>query len=608
MSRLIVLALVALAALPVSAATVTAPGKVTAVTVFQGQALVTRVIELPEDAGLVEAVVTELPEQLLAGSLYAEPGDGVEVRSVRTRNRPVDSAPREEVKAIEATIKDLSRQLRAVQRERANLAQRMNYLNQLEQFTSTKATEDLNGGVLNAESLRELTDLVFTQRDAAMKRELETISEEEDLQAQMQLAQRELATLTGGGERTTREAVVFVSKEKGAASVRLMYLVGGAKWSPSYNVRAKEDRSGVTLEYNASVTQMSGEDWTDVDMTLSTATPSLVATSPKLEPLTVKLAAAQVDRAEQLLSRRQLAAEQKELADNRGNLLKYAPNSPASAVGQVMDAASAPPAADQARFFGGAGGGGFGAVYDSEGLDRFDSTLNSVACAVQVLDLQAGDVVQQTLSPAAESNEGLSIVYRLPNKTSLPSRSDQQLIQIAALPMKAEFYRVATPVLTSYVYQEAKLSNSSEVVLLAGPAATFLGDRFVGRGSIPQATIGESFTVGLGIDESLRASRKLADKSDRVQGGNRIAEFDYELLLENFGDDATEVRIRDRLPKSEGETIKVTLVESDPKAKEVGEKDGLLEWRVEVPAEGKKTVVYSMSIEHDKNLQIVGGK
>lgn len=605
MSRLIVLALVALAALPVSAATVTAPGKVTAVTVFQGQALVTRVIELPEDAGLVEAVVTDLPEQLLAGSLYAEPGDGVEVRSVRTRNRPVDSAPREEVKAIEATIKDLSRQLRAIQRERANLAQRMNYLNQLEQFTSTKATEDLNGGVLNADSLRELTDLVFTQRDAAMKRELETISEEEDLQAQMQLAQRELATLTGGGEKTTREAVVFVSKEEGAASVRLMYLVGGAKWSPSYNVRAKEDRSGVTLEYNASVTQMSGEDWTDVDMTLSTATPSLVATSPKLEPLTVKLAAVQVSQEGQVQSRRQLAAQQQEMAFNRGNAMPFSANW-AELKGRSALAKSM---VDRAEIQSAGMGGGFGAVYDgTEGIDRFDSNLNSLACAVQVLDLQAGEVVQQSLSPAADSNEGLSIVYRLPNKTSLPSRSDQQLIQIAALPMKAEFYRVATPVLTSYVYQEAKLSNSSDVVLLAGPAATFLGDRFVGRGSIPQATIGESFTVGLGIDESLRASRKLAEKSDRVQGGNRIAEFDYELLLENFGDDATEVRVRDRLPKSEGETIKVTLVDSDPKAKEAGERDGLLEWRVEVPSEGKKTVAYTMSIEHDKNLQIVGGK
>lgn len=604
MSRLIVLALVALAALPVSAATVTAPGKVTAVTVFQGQALVTRVIELPEDAGLVEAVVTELPEQLLAGSLYAEPGEGVEVRSVRTRNRPVDSAPREEVKAIEATIKDLSRQLRAIQRERANLAQRTNYLNQLEQFTATKATEDLNGGVLNAESLRELTDLVFSQRDAAMKRELETISEEEDLQAQMQLAQRELATLTGGGEKTTREAVVFVSKEKGAASVRLMYLVGGAKWSPSYNVRAKEDRSGVSLEYNASVTQMSGEDWTDVDMTLSTATPSLVATSPKLEPLTVKLAAAEADRAEQEQSRRQLAAQQKEMAFNRGNAVQFDANWSDLKMRKSLSASdSSAPASESYS------SGGFGAVYGSaEQVDKFDLNLNSLACAVQVLDLQAGDIVQQAPSPAAETNEGLSIVYRLPNKTSLPSRSDQQLIQIAALPMKAEFYRVATPVLTSYVYQEAKLSNSSDVVLLAGPAATFLGDRFVGRGSIPQATIGESFTVGLGIDESLRASRKLAEKSDRVQGGNRIAEFDYELLLENFGDDATEVRVRDRLPKSEGEAIKVTLVKADPKAKEAGEKDGLLEWRVEVPAEGKKTVAYTMLIEHDKNLQIVEGK
>ena len=56
-------------------------GLVDAVTVYRGQALVTRVIEVPGGTGLRELVVTGLPEAIIAGSLYAESSDGVEVRS-----------------------------------------------------------------------------------------------------------------------------------------------------------------------------------------------------------------------------------------------------------------------------------------------------------------------------------------------------------------------------------------------------------------------------------------------------------------------------------------------------------------------------------------------
>jgi hypothetical protein len=46
-------------------------------------------------------------------------------------------------------------------------------------------------------------------------------------------------------------------------------------------------REPVPVEYNASIEQMSGEDWSDVRMTLSTATPSLVARAPELHPYDV---------------------------------------------------------------------------------------------------------------------------------------------------------------------------------------------------------------------------------------------------------------------------------------------------------------------------------
>src|SRR6185436_11187390 len=85
------------------------------------------------------------------------------------------------------------------------------------------------------------------------------------------------------------EAVVFVNARTDKARLRVRYLVDGASWTPSYSFRTDGDRKNVTVEYYASVQQMSGEDWNDVSMTLSTALPSLVATPPTLAELTISL-------------------------------------------------------------------------------------------------------------------------------------------------------------------------------------------------------------------------------------------------------------------------------------------------------------------------------
>ena len=198
----------------------------------------------------------------------------------------------------------------------------------------------------------------------------------------------------------------------------------------------------------------------------------------------------------------------------------------------------------------------------------------------------------------------------------MPSRSDRQLIQITSVPFKGDFYRLATPVLTSFVYREARLTNASDYVFLAGPVTTFLGGQFVGRGSLPTVTTGESFTVGLGIDASLRSERELVDKTERIQGGNRVVDFTYKLSIENFGPEAATVRLLDRLPTAGGNDIKITLLKSDEPVSDdesyqmTDRKNGILRWDVKVPAHAvgpqRKVLKYTMQIEYDKQLSIVG--
>ena len=609
-------------------------GKVTAVTVYQGQALVTRLVELENVDGLAEVVISDLPARVTPGSLYAEPLGDVEIRSVRYRIRPVTEDTRAEVRDLDAQIQDLRDELAANASQRTLLKSRTDYINKMETFVTKTANHELKDGVLNATTLKELTELVFEKREQIAQQSLELAKENRELEQRVSLLNRERQQLTVGSSKSLREAVVFINAPKaGPAKLRLTYLVSGASWSPSYNLRATAARDKVNVEYNASVQQVSGEDWTDVLMTLSTASPSLIAMAPSLDTLPIQLAAAAQTRASKSaeLAKRDLSRKQEALSKSRRSFavpqladaqqlatldaaLPVAPgqSGPMQQAGEML----AEPFSSTAAANGGAvgGGGGFGAAYgDNFGklINRFDANLNSYGCAVQIIDFNSAATSSQAPS-STQPSQGISVVYQLKNRTSLPSRSDQQLIPIASLPLSGDFYRVARPVLTEYVYEEVEVSNETDVVLLAGPAATFLGDQFVGRGAVPTVAIGETFTIGLGIDESLRASRELTKKTRRVQGGNSIVQIDYRLTIENFGGSETAVRLFDRLPAANDSEIKVSLLESTPQIANADSKErkqGILQWAIDVPAKdagaGRATVDYSLQLEYDKNRSII---
>ncbi len=598
-----------LAAAARAAGPVELPGKVDAVTVYRGQALVTRVIDLPAPAGLREIVVTNLPERVVPGSLFAEADPTVEVRGVRFRTRPVSQDVREDVRKLDTQIRDLQDAQAANTRAQQLSAEHKNYLDKLEQFTAPTATAELTKGVLNAETLKTLTLFTFDQRESLATNDLKLAKTARDLADQLSFLQRQYQDLTAGASKIVREAVVFANLKNAGGQLRLKYLVDSAGWSPSYVARAADGKAGATrpvgVQYNASIQQTSGEDWSDVVMTLSTATPSMVAAAPELDPLQITLAAAEANRAGDVLSYQ----SQKTVFTEQRKQLEFQRNS------SVHDTAANAPAGQANAGPGGFGGGGFGG--DSF---RVDADLNAISGKLQVLELVTKDASRDNRNSSVTDQEGVSVVYQLPARTSLPSRADQQSIQIATLEMSGDFYKLAMPVLTSYVYDQATVANQSKIVLLAGPVASYFNDQYVGTGAVPTVAIGERFTVGFGIDSSLRATRELIDKTETTQGGNRVMNFSYRLAVENFGATPATVRVVDRLPTSKNQDVKVTVLSNskEPTTQPVGPSvagtkshhAGILNWSLDVPAqslgEHATAIDYQYKLEFDKQLSIAG--
>lgn len=628
-------------------------GTIEAVTVYRGQALVTRVVSVPGPAGLREVVVGELPEQILPGSIYAETAEALDVRSVSYRVRPVLQDVRESVRKLDEQIRSVNDKVTANARQKTLLEERRAYLDKLSTFIAPTAQTELSKGVLNADTLQALTRFQFDQRDEMVKSELTLGIEARELKEQLEHLEREREQVAGASSKLAREAIVFVNLTGNGGKLRLRYLVSQASWSPSYNVRTDKDRKGVTIEYLASIQQMSGEDWEKVDLTLSTATPSLVAMAPRLGELSIVMVRSAGGQQGQPVPQ-DYAAAQRELkqqleASNQGRLILSNSTAQGASIagvntynggtianagtltinsgstvgsGTVTINGTLTLPANGLTIAANNAGANFNTMNDPLGnRGGLDNDVNVAAGNLQALDLMTRDnIVRKPRGKSGGSagyDEGLSVNYRIPNATSLPSRSDTQLIQITAQPLKAVFYKVASPVLSAYVYDEALVTNDGANVLLAGPVSTYADGQFVGQGAVPSVTIGETFTIGLGIDSSLRAKRELVEKIETTQGGNRVVDFTYRLSIENFGDRATLVRLLDRLPTAKESEVRITLQPLEKEGRELSadadylqndRKRGILRWDFETPphAVGNKATAleYSFRMEYDRQLSI----
>lgn len=93
-------------------------------------------------------------------------------------------------------------------------------------------------------------------------------------------------------KRGVRVSIIVLADSAGEAELSLKYMVSGASWTPQYDLRAEiaadeKSKPSVHLHYRASISQSTGEDWTDVRLSLSTATPLRGSNIPSLKPLQV---------------------------------------------------------------------------------------------------------------------------------------------------------------------------------------------------------------------------------------------------------------------------------------------------------------------------------
>lgn len=274
------------------AAQIDLASRIDRVTVFPDAAQVTRVAAIDLPAGTSTLILRGLPATLDPASLRVE-GRGsasFAIGSVDSRMTPGEAKPVVDA-ALESRIEALRREKEDVEARIATADTRRAMIERYSQASPEK---------LSAES-RPLEVAQWSAAWDAVSAGLAAVHKDlRDLRRRAAELDGEISALERARPRPPRPGApkrdVLVAVEAAAAlkgEVTLTYRVGGAAWSASYDARLDSGDKGrepsLDLTRRAEVSQRTGEDWSDVVLSVSTVRVARNASPPDLPPVVAQL-------------------------------------------------------------------------------------------------------------------------------------------------------------------------------------------------------------------------------------------------------------------------------------------------------------------------------
>jgi len=297
---------------------VTAPIK--AVTVFPDRAEVTRVVDVSLPAGATTLVIDNLPASLLPESVRVsgEGGKDVVIGSVETKPFYADAAVSEQERQLQAAIEELQDRRHAAEDRIASLQVQLDFIATIGRDMPATANQEIQRGSMDPAKWQAAWTAMSGGAAEAHAGMRAAEIEMRDIDAKTAKLQQELAQIQTGRSATV---VARINLEAGAAesaTLRLSYQLPDATWYPLYDARLDSEAGKMSLAQLGQVQQRTGEDWTGVALTLSTAQPSVGAVLPELDSWFVQVAQPELDgelRRDEGAAKAPATAEPQNMAD-----------------------------------------------------------------------------------------------------------------------------------------------------------------------------------------------------------------------------------------------------------------------------------------------------
>jgi uncharacterized protein (TIGR02231 family) len=526
-----------------SAADVVASSRVDAVTVYPDGATVTRLVAVDLPAGDSTLMVSDLPPNLDTTSLRVEgeTGTPLTIGSIDAR-APKAASP--------ADLPELEKRIEAARDQSGALADKIAAQTARKHFAERFANEVPLGLGEKAEA-RPLAEW-----RSAFTAVADDLTAADDAVRELKLAKREIdreiarleAQARANPPRKMEVRIDVAAQAAASGALRVSYSVRGARWMPLYDARldtsGRDRKPALELVRRAEIVQQTGEDWTDVALSVSTVRTAKGGSAPELNPVIVRFNEPQV-------------AQQDEL--------------------KVRGIAPAPAPPPMARAFN-------RPTEDAAGL--------------------AGDVSRE--EPATERQAtlqtgGYQAVFRVPGRISVATQEGAKSFRIGTATIAPDLVVRSTPALDPTAFLEASFKNAEEAPLLPGRVSLYRDGMFVGRGAVALAGKDELVHLGFGADDQIKVTRTVQHKTEGSTGlitSSKTDDREFRITVRNGHVWPVKVIIEDQQPVSETEDVQVELLPTTTKPTETNPHDrrGVLSWTLDLQASEQREITLAWRV------------
>eukprot|EP00041_Stephanoeca_diplocostata_P022759 m.545385 g.545385 ORF g.545385 m.545385 type:complete len:733 (-) comp22146_c0_seq5:387-2585(-) len=357
-------------------------------------------------------------------------------------------------------------------------------------------------------------------------------------------------------------AAVTATTKDGCVSLVLTYIVSQASWVPSYDLRAELSgpANKFALTYYGVVRQSTGEDWSQVSLALSTATPAVGGTPPLPPTRTVQW---KLDHGHR--TRRHLGTMDARMRNTAVH------QSSASNMMMPTQAMMMPMMNRRT----------------SETMDAYDPTIEdsidlSQSDSESVDDDEFAVGGADVATTVVKTGGAGASTFTIDRTANIAADNKEHKVTIAILSTLNPTYRhFATPDVEEKAYLQARAVNTSSYPLLASARVNlFIDGCFVTTTKLKHVSPGEGFNVFLGVDSSVKIEHRLVKKTTSKGGdrgmfrGKQASRLtrEYRTVITNTNTDKeVTIGVVQVLPRSTDDKIKVELL--TPKPAEVASSD-----------------------------------
>jgi len=519
--------------------------KIRRVTIYPDRALVAREAKLQIPQGTSTFTIKDLPAGILGDSVRARLADGTpaQLRGIEVKNYAVSKVVGDRARVLTADREKLQDQAKGIHDRIAAIATRREFILSIKAAVGHEASasvlkekpkiDDLKStAAFIEESLLEIAD-----KSRQAERDLR------DVQEKMRLVDHELGPLTTAAPlMKTAVTVTVESAQAAAALLEISYIIVGTGWVPFYDIHASVEKGEATILYYGQIIQATGEDWTGVELQLSTAHPARSAKMPDLRPLAV--------------------------GSN--------PGKGSFATGQMV----------------------------GNTLQRQWTELDTIIKQQNEAVYVRGDRKAVELPVEACLPQSSTYVFRIKTPETVPSDGSPHKVMIASTTFKCGVDRVATPKLSAHMFLKTQIHNTSDFPYMPGDMNIFLENNFIGSGGIEMVSPGERFEVFLGADEGIKVTRRLETR--RVEAGTlQKAHYVYAIKVENFKNKAVKLSVIDQLPISRDSDIEV-IPDPDLTTPSTRTSEGRLTWELEIEPGKSKEIKLGYRVYYPANKPVHG--